>query len=1831
MAQPSAVQKKAFFEGLGKPGSYHYFASGPNLGSSWSWDTALAGGYTPAQMDGFVAKTETAYKAHKKTSKATPAAAAAPGFDPPGMGGACAKTAAKAVVSAASEIKTALMAGYHNSVGLLGLKVLDGTVKVIDAAPGLAAKIQKLMVVVGDQTGQGSVEWKALAAMRQHLEGLHVMNNALGTAQKLSSGVGMPPGEMLKQYTVYRNAMSLRYTQMSVHVDALEELFPGMGKPLLKQMADWSDEITGKMDDVIWSTFAEVSADVSLFDQWLLLVPEMDIQQAAAMLPQLRHQVDLFRSELGSMFENHEDFLKTLRGTEFLNKIGTVGTEIVGEIDAKLLSLSTLDGWLGSPGVLTPDGFIHQVADFDQFVAQINQYEKAVQNAYASGFVSKPTIFPAHQLDQVEQAWEEAKLIAAQQLPTPTPSAGAVTEALSADQIVMIKTAGTDELNPMVQAKLTQDGELPSLTYFMSKPQKQDYLLMQPDDFQGMVYKASVVDPVTGEKVLFENISGLGMAKVKYAAKNGSPPPAATAHGAGMKTSIDEALAASVKTPAQTAGGINPVTGLSQVLVDAPFDAPKWWADPMTDDQANFIEILVTKHGLEPALKDAGWYFEAQNGTLTKGKATLMIDLLKEVEEEVTVDNVISVLKYQDPFAELGLSPEMVAEQLLEEAAQAADAVPMPTVSGQKAVTSAAPDNPVWDEAHQFTYKGDGQSKWGGAHRKWWFQDEAGNDWMLKHGEDFRSQGELAAHKIAHVAGFDIPEARVAALRVDGSTQKGFMQRMLRKDDVVGEIGAVGDVTDMPDEVLQQLQEHQVLDWLIGNHDSHKGNFMILKDGRVVAVDKGQAFKFYGKDKLSVDYAPPGNHGEVVYNRMWAAYRRGEVDVDLNAIEDALARVEAMSEEQLRDLVNEYAVGRFRVGGNDRSLASLGSTTAKSADELLDQVIARKRNIRHDFEEFYQGHAAARGETWTPSWKKAPANITSAKPKVISAHDVLTPIDDDFAVALQRVGTNGKAVYVAGTDVERGQILFDVVKDPTGNLKIRMNMYLRPDADRKMSALLQSEGGGQITKQVASAEGVVDDVPAAVWVHQSWVSAAQNAAKTINTHISSADFKFTQATLDTAKSQLDLIRSDPKILRWVVDEGLSDVAEVKAKYGADVFEISAAELKEITGSISTEAGILQEIGELAERKTRERVAMEYHQTLFNIGIEGNKGTLASKIPIVPDFDVGSYYKGVRQKAEALYRKSTKSKAVVVEVAEPESVFTKGSLTSERFATRAVAESADVTDTIGIDKGWTSSIAESGTKQARGASVVNGKKVEVAYRSHSTHEATFKGWTEVVMDVNAKNISADDVAALHRFVTDRLGIDARLANSTDMELTYWRVVQGTYRFSEEGAVSGTAWSRALTAADGNLSKMGPNATAQQEIDAIRSAWRSEFGTQVDAADVLPNHNHLLFPDAPEFGWGFWERPELTDSAMKAFEGKKLAHRINGTLGRKHFSPVSGSGLLAQQERLRHGVGSAAASAGSDLNTGGASGFFTRMQTLNDSNSGDHVIINPARRGRRLLDYNASTDTFGRLSNRAGGSTIDPVKMAGRSRYSSNEFMLRDVTSHADDVEIEFFGNAQEHQAVLDMLRARGVTHVRDVPIEERYVYRSHDRGTYQTNFFKKYVDVTERLRRDVTNLVTSTGRAVSQAALQMGNVVASRVRFTKTGSVSKKLTAGRTEYVRVGLGSGKFDASAGEWVYVRYHVSENIISVPEDVVDWSSVQSSAAPFKLGRGFLDKPSGVDPGGKYAVVVDLAPFGIDIKTMASGNRKRFIAGFLKATESGSDTALAEVVQRFGGTWVP
>lgn len=241
-----------------------------------------------------------------------------------------------------------------------------------------------------------------------------------------------------------------------------------------------------------------------------------------------------------------------------------------------------------------------------------------------------------------------------------------------------------------------------------------------------------------------------------------------------------------------------------------------------------------------------------------------------------------------------------------------------------------------------------------GTGQMYQFEDQGGNEYIFKPGqsksgkpEAFRAYIQEAGYKIQGIVDPDsaVPVGTITIDTPDG-TMFGAMQKRITGIDPGFSLKSwqYGTGPAPSPEVIAQLQRENVTDWLLGNYDSHGGNFLLTNDGRLIGVDKEQAFRYManpGSHTMSYSFHPNAAYGEQepIYNTLYRKFAHGEIDIDLNNTLTYIKRIEAIPDAEYREIFRNYA-------------EAMHGKSFK-AEQLLDEIVARKQGLRSTFEGFY--------------------------------------------------------------------------------------------------------------------------------------------------------------------------------------------------------------------------------------------------------------------------------------------------------------------------------------------------------------------------------------------------------------------------------------------------------------------------------------------------------------------------------------------------------------------------------------------------------------------------------------------------------------------------------------------------------------------------------------------------------------------------------------------------------------------------------------------------------------------------------------------------------------
>ncbi len=358
----------------------------------------------------------------------------------------------------------------------------------------------------------------------------------------------------------------------------------------------------------------------------------------------------------------------------------------------------------------------------------------------------------------------------------------------------------------------------------------------------------------------------------------------------------------------------------------------------------------------------------------------------------------------------------------------------------------------LWSEVEKnptqyFTFKRHATDL-GGGHPKDIWTDMRGQEWMFKpmeSGSEFAAQAETAAYKIGRLVDDNLVEVRVVQL----NGQTGTIQRM---------IGGLADKSDLttfdPSKFstseLEQLQRHRVIDWLVSNHDGHSAQFLRTRDGRLIGIDKGQAWRYFPNDKLAVDYHPNSKFGEnkPIYNTLYRMNKTGEIALPWQPVLDTIRKLEQLSDDDLWRIVEQYATGRFK-----------GDAAGLRKFKLM--LLDRKNNLRRDFEAYIKSiDRNFKGFDAITEVPKPGVKVTN--PKRTQAEELLKKAED--------AGWQGVSIDFDSGDVEDMNLLA-FTETANGKPRTALKMKLLKDADQRVNKLIK----GLVEGPIAAGQPLPED------------------------------------------------------------------------------------------------------------------------------------------------------------------------------------------------------------------------------------------------------------------------------------------------------------------------------------------------------------------------------------------------------------------------------------------------------------------------------------------------------------------------------------------------------------------------------------------------------------------------------------------------------------------------------------------------------------------------------------------------------------------------------------
>ena len=319
--------------------------------------------------------------------------------------------------------------------------------------------------------------------------------------------------------------------------------------------------------------------------------------------------------------------------------------------------------------------------------------------------------------------------------------------------------------------------------------------------------------------------------------------------------------------------------------------------------------------------------------------------------------------------------------------------------------------------------KDKGPAHLGGTGEMHLCEDSSGTEWLFKPAqskggtpEEFRAYVQEAGYKVQSIVD---PETAVKVGTGNIGGKFGAYQQKIDVDPAGFDFkawqqyGTKGLTADQ----VQQIQREHVTDWLLGNYDSHGGNFVTDNAGRLIGVDKEQSFRYIAdkaSSKMTYAYHPNSKYGETepLYNTVFRKYAKNELDLNPQDTLAYIKRVEAIPDKEYREIFRGYA----------ESLKGKG----KDAEQLLDAIVERKQNLRETYRTFYTDLLTERTGKKQAAFVWADEAQNTAKTIQAAVHDVATLKKMGKADLLQMA----KAQNIAYCNNMNKQQLIDSLSDP---------------------------------------------------------------------------------------------------------------------------------------------------------------------------------------------------------------------------------------------------------------------------------------------------------------------------------------------------------------------------------------------------------------------------------------------------------------------------------------------------------------------------------------------------------------------------------------------------------------------------------------------------------------------------------------------------------------------------------------------------------------------------------------------------------------------------------
>lgn len=994
----------------------------------------------------------------------------------------------------------------------------------------------------------------------------------------------------------------------------------------------------------------------------------------------------------------------------------------------------------------------------------------------------------------------------------------------------------------------------------------------------------------------------------------------------------------------------------------------------------------------------------------------------------------------------------------------------------------------------------------GGMHSKSVWVDQTGEEWMSKAfnsdpNAKARVDAETNANKIGALFGFGNPVAETVALtnsgKVSGAgTGEGagnytYFQHM---KPAVGSFSnkAPGDLSTKQ---LQQAMSHHVLDWIVSNHDTHSENLLVGTDGNVFGIDLGQAFKFFPNDKLAVGYLPPGNGAPVWYDQFYNALKNGTIDKA--TADDVVKHVLRTAQRVAKSNDAEYKALLEDALKNRESFPPQYATREKFIDALME----RKHNTLDDFVDLYKGLYAQSPYEWDID----PENLTP--PKVGNAHIAVT---SDLTKSVKKSKAIGQALMVNSLDIEDAYLMLSTQQDKSGSHLLLGEAKVRKDGDVKLTAWFKKQTVVNQTGYNSSDYGNSAFVPpsgepayAVLPSNADLFGAMVAYSKTVSTHNVSGDHQYNETTVKNAtsyKSQMDQALS--MIEKW---EKANPGKPMSGSVGSlGTVDLATMEQHDAYKQmLQTYVGYFDKVK--AAEGTDQKISPHFTQVVYSPSVQAKESYLSSKglPPSAADAEQGTSLTWKQGSVTYVATKDLKTgwtlkttigsnepstetisdtdvEKVMWAVPDVKSTSEQASAKAEDEVSTQVKVGTKVLKVTLKNAAYPKSTFnhETGEQDRIGGESTagfanSGQMYEVDF---GNVKITYRPWDPTygvakaqqgLLKFEKSDFDGDDASAPASVneildVLKQMGLDLDAADETSLETYYWAHMAGVLADRKDG--SNSKWGKVNAHLKANLSE---SMSDDERLNTYREAWAQALGQDrvdqvVSSGWWKPRFSHASFhaleendiedgevkADAETSGRPYWFRPDLTMEELYAKVGDNSPSSsltYGGQWADASLIATSGASLSSEERARYYGhQAKGGASSGSDAGYGSSGYVFMRSNSTDHLGNSGQVYYHP-RVYLRTTNYGFDSDNYGNTEYRKTQSTWDPANTFSHK----TEYLTKSSVSVLSDYAILTFQTESERQAAIKAYKAKGITMINGIPIEEFFHTGTVDAKTYKS--------------------------------------------------------------------------------------------------------------------------------------------------------------------------------------